>query len=304
MCPKDWLEKLHAGDMLPEKDAKALCSRVVDILSEENNVVNVSSPVTVCGDIHGQLHDLIKLLEVGGAMPSSKYVFMGDFVDRGHHSVETMQLLMTLKVLWPDSIVLTRGNHEGRQITQAYGFYDECAKKYGNANVWKYCVQVFDHLPLAAVIDGRIMCVHGGLSPEIQTIDSIRAIDRCREPPQEGAFADLMWSDPDESIDYWQVNPRGAGFLFGEMVAAQFNHVNSLDLLCRAHQLVMEGYRYSFSSKSLVTVWSAPNYCYRSGNVAAILSLDSKLQREFKIFRESTQSAKIGAAAAPMSYFL
>ena len=180
---------------------------------------------------------------------------------------------------------ILRGNHESRQITQVYGFYEECVRKYGNANPWKYCTEVFDYLNLAAVIDGRILCVHGGLSPDIRTLDQIRILDRAQEIPNEGSFCDLVWSDP-EDIETWAVSPRGAGFLFGHRVTSEFNHINGLELICRAHQLVQEGYKYMFPEKNLVTVWSAPNYCYRCGNVAAILSFKDNLEREFKVFRE------------------
>ena len=128
----------------------------------------------------------------------------GDFVDRGYNSVETMTLLLLLKARYPHRITLLRGNHESRQITQVYGFYDECQRKYGNANPWKYCTELFDWCPLAAVVDGRVLCVHGGLSPELRTIDQMRLIDRKQEIPHEGAFCDLMWSDPDD-IETWAV---------------------------------------------------------------------------------------------------
>jgi len=155
-------------------------------------------------------------------------------------------------------------------------------KKYGNPYAWKYCTQVFDYLTLAAIIDGRILCVHGGLSPEVRTLDQIRIIQRDVEIPHTGAFCDLMWSDPEE-IENWQVSPRGAGWLFGSRVTTEFARINKLELICRAHQLVQEGYKYMFDNV-LVTVWSAPNYCYRCGNVASILALDENLRRDFRIF--------------------
>ena len=135
-----------------------------------------------------------------------------------------------------------RGNHESRQITQVYGFYEECQQKYGNASVWKACCHVFDFLVLAAIVDGEVLCVHGGLSPEIRTIDQIRVVARAQEIPHEGAFCDLVWSDP-EDVETWAISPRGAGWLFGDKVASEFNHVNGLKLIARAHQLVNEGYK-------------------------------------------------------------
>ena len=121
---------------------------------------------------------------------------------------------------FPDRVTLVRGNHESRQITQVYGFYEECQTKYGNASVWKACCQVFDFLALAAIVDGKVLCVHGGLSPEIRTLDQIRVVARAQEIPHEGAFCDLVWSDP-EDVDTWAVSPRGAGWLFGDKVSSE-----------------------------------------------------------------------------------
>ena len=224
----------------------------------------------------------MELFQVGGECPDTNYLFMGDFVDRGYYSVETFLLLLALKVRYPERITLIRGNHESRQITQVYGFYDECLRKYGSVNVWRYCTEVFDYLSLAAIIDNKIFCVHGGLSPSISTLDEIRAIDRKQEVPHDGAMCDLMWSDPDD-IPGWMVSPRGAGYLFGGEIVEKFNRENTIELICRAHQLVMEGHKQMFND-TLVTVWSAPNYCYRCGNVAAILELDENLTKFYKIF--------------------
>ncbi|EST05960.1 Phosphoesterase domain protein [Kalmanozyma brasiliensis GHG001] len=279
--PDTWIEQLRQCKYLPEPDIKALCEMVRGILMEESNIQPVSSPVTVCGDIHGQFWDLLELFRVGGEVDTGvSYIFMGDFVDRGYFSLETFSLLMALKARYPSQITLLRGNHESRQITQVYGFYDECQRKYGNANVWKSCCQVFDYLNLAAIIDGRVLCVHGGLSPDVRTLDQIRIIARAQEVPHEGAFCDLMWSDPDD-IDTWRVSPRGAGWLFGGAVTKEFNHVNGLSLIARAHQLVQEGYKLMHDN-NIVTVWSAPNYCYRCGNVASIFAVDDLIAYESK----------------------
>eukprot|EP00967_Tisochrysis_lutea_P122453 scaffold202642_cov39-Tisochrysis_lutea.AAC.3 len=149
----------------------------------------------------------------------------------------------------------------------------------------------------------KIFCVHGGLSPSINTLDQIRVIDRKQEVPHDGAMCDLMWSDP-EDIDGWGLSPRGAGYLFGGDVVAQFNDTNNIDLIARAHQLVMEGYKHMFND-TLVTVWSAPNYCYRCGNVAAILELDEHLNKNFKIFEAAPQDARGVPAKKPApDYFL
>ncbi|KAJ6223890.1 hypothetical protein RDWZM_002435 [Blomia tropicalis] len=296
-----WIEYTKQCKYLPENDLKKLCELVCDILIEESNVQPVSCPVTVCGDIHGQFYDLEKLFQTGGQIPETNYIFMGDFVDRGYYSLETFTRLLTLKARYPDKITLVRGNHESRQITQIYGFYDECLSKYGNANGWKYCCKVFDLLNIAAIIDNQVLCVHGGLSPNINTIDQIRTIERNQEIPCLGPFCDLVWSDPEE-IDTFTVSPRGAGWLFGSRVTHEFMHINNLDLICRAHQLVQEGFKYSFDEK-LITVWSAPNYCYRCANVAAILVFNQTDSKEAKIF-EAVPSDERSIPNRKCPYFL
>merc|ERR1711935_508321 len=248
----NWLETVREGTILPERELRVLCEKVKEILIEESNVQPVKAPVTVCGDIHGQFHDLLELFNVGGQVPTTNYIFMGDYVDRGYNSLECFTLLMLLKARYPQHMTLLRGNHESRQITQVYGFYDECQRKYGNANAWRWCTDVFDYLTLSALIDGTTLCVHGGLSPDVRALDQIRTIDRLCEIPHEGPFCDMMWSDP-EDIETWAVSPRGAGWLFGRRVTAEFNEINGLDLICRAHQLVQEGLKYMFPEKSLVT---------------------------------------------------
>jgi serine/threonine-protein phosphatase 4 catalytic subunit len=192
------IAQLKACEFIKESEVRELCNLAKDILIEESNIQNIYSPITLCGDIHGQFFDLIELFKVGGDCPRTNYLFMGDFVDRGFYSVETFLLLLALKVRHPDRITLIRGNHESRQITQVYGFYDECLRKYGSVNVWRLCCEIFDYLPLAALVDDQVFCVHGGLSPSIETLDQIKTIDRKQEVPHDGPMCDLMWSDPEE----------------------------------------------------------------------------------------------------------
>jgi len=300
-----WIEEVEQKKKLPERDFHTLCDMVKDILGEESNVQPVSTPVIVCGDIHGQFPDLLELFKTGGSIASgTHYIFMGDYVDRGMYSLETLTYLLLLKARYPDRITLLRGNHECRQITQVYGFYEECLQKYGNMNPWKWCTQVFDYLTVAALIDGRILCVHGGLSPDIRTIDQIRSsIPRKQEIPHDGAFCDLVWSDPEE-VDGMTPSNRGAGYLFGASVVREFVEVNNLDLVSRSHQLVQEGYKYFFPPENfLVTVWSAPNYCYRCGNIAAIMQVDQELNRNFLTFEAVEQPSSV-VERTSIPYFL
>jgi len=208
-------------------------------------------------------------------------------------------MVVCLKVRYPERVTIIRGNHESRQITQVrkaplagarglsrpgqvYGFYDECLRKYGSATVWKAFTDLFDYLPLTACIEGRVFCPHGGLSPSVESLDDVAKLDRFQEVPHEGPVCDLVWSDPDERTG-WGISPRGAGFTFGQDVTEQFAHANGLTLVARAHQLVMEGYNWAHAN-ALVTIFSAPNYCYRCGNQAALMEVDEGMGTRFVQF--------------------
>ncbi len=204
---------------------------------KEDNIQSVRAPVTVCGDIHGQFYDLMELFLVGGKVPDTNYVFMGDYVDRGYFSVECISLLISLKVKYPNNIFLTRGNHESRQVTQVYGFYDECFTKYGSSNVCKEFTDMFDYLPLSCLINNKIMCLYGGLSPSIQTIDEIRNIERNIDVPNKGGMCDLLWSDPNNTNNsLWERNKaRSCSYYFSKKQASKFLNDNNIKLIIRGH---------------------------------------------------------------------
>ena len=243
----DLINTLSQCRVLPEDSVKRLCDKAKEIFINENNVKEVSCPVTICGDIHGQFHDLIELMEIGGSLPNTNYLFMGDYVDRGFYSIETVTFLVALKIKYPNRITILRGNHESRQITQVYGFYDECLRKYGGTLVWKWFTDLFDFMPVTALVNNqvhvmlsfKIFCLHGGLSPVIETIDAIKKLNRVQEIPHEGPICDLLWSDPDDRPG-WGNSPRGAGYTFGQDISETFIQKNSLEFIARAHQLVME----------------------------------------------------------------
>lgn len=283
------IEKALDCQHLDPCTTKALCERLKLVLIRECNVKTVPTPVTVVGDVHGQVYDLLELFRIGGHVPHTNYLFLGDYVDRGPFSVETITILACLKLRHPDRITLLRGNHESRQITQVYGFYAECCRKFGNSDVWQYYTELFDYLPIAASVGGSVLAVHGGLSPSIHHLDQIRILDRFAEIPHDGPLADLMWSDPDPEKTGFVISPRGAGYVFGPDVAWKFLHLNGLGHLVRAHQLCMCGYQVLFDD-SLSTVWSAPNYCYRFGNTASILEISEDTSRFFNVFGPAPES--------------
>eukprot|EP00040_Diaphanoeca_grandis_P003582 m.25301 g.25301 ORF g.25301 m.25301 type:complete len:306 (-) comp14947_c0_seq1:125-1042(-) len=297
-----FIEILRECKQLSEKQIKALCEKAREIFMKESNVQPVPCPVTVCGDVHGQFHDLMELFRIGGDAPDTNYLFMGDYVDRGYYSVETVSLLVALKVRYPERLFILRGNHESRQITQVYGFYDECLRKYGSADVWTMFTDLFDYLPLTALVENQIFCLHGGLSPNVDTLDHIRSLDRFLEVPHEGPMCDLLWSDPDDRSG-WGVSPRGAGYTFGQDISESFNLNNGLTLISRAHQLVMEGYNWSHDH-NVVTVFSAPNYCYRCGNQAAIMELDDALNNTFLQFDPAPRRGEPHVTRRTPDYFL
>ncbi|CAE7862218.1 pho2a [Symbiodinium sp. KB8] len=296
------IEQLMECKHLSESEVKQLTEMAREILAEESNVQPVRCPVTISGDIHGQFHDLMELFRIGGLLPDTNYLFLGDYVDRGYFSVECVSLLLAYKVRYRERITILRGNHESRQITQIYGFFDECARKYGSQSVWKMFTDLFDYLPLTALVENRIFSQHGGLSPSIEKLDDVRKLDRIQEVPHEGAMCDLLWSDPDDRLG-WGVSPRGAGYTFGQDVSEKFNQSNGLNLIARAHQLVMEGYNWTHEQQ-VVTIFSAPNYCYRSGNQAAIMEIDERLGSHFVQFDPAPRRGEAAIGRPPVEYFL
>ena len=268
---------------LTEVELKYLINTSKKILIEQPTFLELETPITVCGDTHGQYSDLLRLFELGGYPPDTNYLFLGDYVDRGEQSIETICLLLAYKIKYEENFFLLRGNHECGSINRIYGFYDECKRRY-NIKMWKNFVDLFNCLPIAACIDDKIFLVHGGLSPELRNIDEIKKIMRPTDVPEEGLLCDLLWSDPENSIKEWGDNDRGVSVTFNVKVLERFLENNELDLFCRAHQVVEQGYEF-FGDKKLVTVFSAPNYCGEFDNNGGIMLVDENLKCSFKIIK-------------------
>ncbi|VDQ11222.1 unnamed protein product [Trichobilharzia regenti] len=246
---------------LTEAEIRGLALKSREIFLRQPILLELEAPLKICGDIHGQYYDLLRLFEYGGFPPDANYLFLGDYVDRGKQSLETICLLLAYKIKYPENFFLLRGNHECASINRIYGFYDEFA-----------------------IVDEKIFCCHGGLSPDLHSMEQIRRIMRPTDVPEQGLLCDLLWSDPDKDITGWGENDRGVSYTFGADIVTKFLHSHELDLICRAHQVVEDGYEF-FAKRQLVTLFSAPNYCGEFDNAGAMMSVDETLTCSFQILK-------------------
>ncbi|KAJ4770614.1 Serine/threonine-protein phosphatase [Rhynchospora pubera] len=270
---------------LLDSEIRQLCAASREIFLSQPTLVEPKAPILICGDIHGQYADLLRLFKCGGLPPEANYLFLGDYVDRGKQSIKTICLLLAYKIKYPDNFFLLRGNHECASINCIYGFFKECKDHY-NVGIWKIFNECFNCLPVAALIDEKILCMHGGLSPDLKNLDQIRRIERPIDVPDSGLLCDLLWSDPKKGIVGWRDGDRCFSYTFGPDRVEEFLQTHDLDLICRAHQVVQDGYEL-FANRKLVTIFSAPNYC-NVGNAGAMMSVDDSLTCSFKIIQPSS----------------
>jgi len=249
----------------------------IKVIKEQPVMIELSAPVVIVGDIHGQYSWLLKVFELGGEIPQTKYVFLGDYVGRGPDSIEVLSLLFCLKIKWPDHIFLIRGNHESGDVSRYDGFYEETIRKHVK-DAWYAFNDTFKWLPAAAVVNKRIFCVHGGLSPELESIQQIMEIKRPYDIPIEGLMSDIFWSDPFDGEGFVFNEDRGTSFFYGHDVVEKFLKKHSFDLLCRAHQVITDGYEFPFPGA--VTVFSSPY----DDSLGAILVVHDNLECSFHVF--------------------
>lgn len=268
---------------LTDAEIRQLIFRSRKLFLSQPMLLELAAPLKICGDVHGQYYDLLRLFATGGFPPASNYLFLGDYVDRGKQSIETICLLMCFKIKNPENFFLLRGNHECASINRMYGFFDECKRRY-SVKLWKVFSDCFNCLPVAAIIDDKIFCCHGGLSPDLDSMDQIRQLSRPTDVPDQGVLCDLLWADPSEEVVGWGENERGVSFTFGKDVLQRFLIKFGFDLMVRAHQVVEDGYEF-FGQRQLVTIFSAPNYCGEFDNAAAIMTVDSQLLCSFQILK-------------------
>ncbi len=280
-----------------------LCVLIKPILQNEPNVLNIKSPLNIFGDIHGQFSDMIHFLEMTGLPPSQNFLFMGDYVDRGNNSIEVCTLLFAMKIMFPKNINILRGNHECPEVNSMYGFLNECESRFGNEgkNVFNKINEILCILPLCAIVGEKIFCVHGGISPQLKKVEEINKINRFTTIPDGGLLCDLMWSDPSNSnsnstnsnsnssnSEMWGPNSRGISCTYNSKAVELFLNNNNLQLLCRAHQLVSDGYKFSHNNK-LITIFSAPNYCGNCGNNGAVMKINENLECSFIIIKPTNE---------------
>ncbi|CAK5264418.1 unnamed protein product [Mycena citricolor] len=275
--------KVSKSMCLKNAEITAICLAAREIFLNQPTLVELSPPVKIVGDVHGQYSDLIRLFEMCGFPPAANYLFLGDYVDRGKQSLETILLLLCFKIKYPENFFLLRGNHECANVTRVYGFYDEC-KRRCNLKTWKTFIDVFNCLPIAAIVASKIFCVHGGLSPSLNSMDDIKRIQRPTDVPDYGLLNDLLWSDPSDTALDWEDNERGVSYCFGKGIINDFLVRYDIDLICRAHMVVEDGYEF-WNDRTLVTVFSAPNYCGEFDNYGACMSVSEDLLCAFELLK-------------------
>ncbi|KAK9103759.1 hypothetical protein Sjap_021013 [Stephania japonica] len=281
---------LDAQLQLGESEIRGLCRVSREVFLSQPILLELQAPVKICGDIRGQYPDLLRLFEYGGFPPLVRYLFLGNYVDYGEQSIETICLLLAYKIRYPDNFFLLRGNFESAAVN-LYGFYDECKKKF-NVSLWKVFNDCFNCMPIVAMIDGKVLCVHGGLSPDLKHLDQIRNICRPTDVPDQGLLCDLLWADPDPYVKGWRENDAGVSYKFGAAEVKKFLSKHDINLICRGNQITENGYAF-FADGQMATVFSAPNFQGKYSNAGAMMSIDEALKCSFQILKPDEKAMKL-----------
>ncbi|XP_073137772.1 serine/threonine-protein phosphatase BSL1-like isoform X4 [Henckelia pumila] len=281
--PRNWKPPTNRKFFLDSYEIGELCYAAEQIFMHEPTVLQLKAPIKLFGDLHGQFGDLMRLFDeygypsTAGDITYIDYLFLGDYVDRGQHSLETITLLLALKIEYPENVHLIRGNHEAADINALFGFRIECIERMGeNDGIWAWARfnQLFNYLPLAALIEKKIICMHGGIGRSINSVEQIEKLERpITMDAGSIVLMDLLWSDPTEndSVEGLRPNARGPGLVtFGPDRVTDFCKRNKLQLIIRAHECVMDGFE-RFAQGQLITLFSATNYCGTANNAGAIL---------------------------------
>ena len=267
----DQIGKTVGIPTIPEEIISDLCTRTIEVLKQKSTLLEIKSPIYIVGDLHGNLLDLLRIFIFSKTPPLTRFLFLGDYVDRGQFSVEIICLLFAFSCAYPNHIFLLRGNHEFEHVNQNYGFANECKEQFGNLDLWNAINNVFTYLPLTAIINNELFCVHGGISPQIT---SLKALVRVKRPlatyDKDDLVCDLVWSDPSsETQDYLRSN-RGSGVTFGTTSISEFFKLTKMKHIIRAHQCVSLGIE-RFDGDHVYTVFSCSNYADFNGNKCGLL---------------------------------
>ncbi|CAG9334505.1 unnamed protein product [Blepharisma stoltei] len=288
ISPPDWRilrSHLYSEGRVNKAECLLLIHQTTEVFRKERNLLELKDPVTVVGDIHGQFYDFMRILELGGDFDKTKYLFLGDYVDRGAFSIEVVMLLYAIKLNYPGTVYMIRGNHECRQMTAFFNFRTECLNKF-DLETYDAVMESFDALPTACLVNNKFLAIHGGISPELVTIEDISRLSRFQEPPRQGLYCDLLWSDPIDNdtghcTDKYKINDvRGCSVYFGQVAVNTFLKRNRLLSVLRAHEAQVDGYkmhRWNGNTEFpvVITVFSAPNYCDVYNNKAAMLKFEN-----------------------------
>jgi serine/threonine-protein phosphatase PP1 catalytic subunit len=262
---------------LSEFEVIQLCLSVRQIFLQQPMLLELCVPLNICGDLHGQFGELCKIFQIGGHPNAERYLFLGDYVDRGDKQLETICLMFAYKIAFPQTFHMLRGNHECREVCSQYGFLDECMRVF-SANIFELFISCFDVMPVAAIVERKMFCVHGGISPELTSMDQIKNLPRPSTIPESGLLCDLVWSDPDIMTHTWAYNSsRGTSVRFGVKNVVEFLRRFSLDIIVRAHEVVPEGYQF-FAGLGLLTLFSSTNF---GTNHAVFIKINEALHCTF-----------------------
>jgi protein phosphatase len=257
---------------IPLPDALDLCQFATSVFRRESNLLELTGNFFIIGDLHGHILELIRVLSDFGFPPSISYLFLGDLVDRGNYSTATALYVIALKCAFPESVFVIRGNHEFESVNAASGLLSEITEEYESADLFHAMNVTFAHLPIAARINGEVFCVHGGIGPQLRSVEQIAAIPKPLFALSGGLADALLWSDPWENGMGFRESSRGLGFDFGERVLSAFLEANGLRVLIRGHQGIMEGVRSELGGKCM-TVFTISSYCERADGQAGVLQI-------------------------------
>ena len=269
--------------LLIPSDLINICYETGKIFKNEKSLLHLEAPVTIVGDIHGHILDLYYILQNFGTPPETTYLFLGDLVDRGEFSIECVSLVFILKIMFPNNVYLIRGNHEFLYQCEGSCFGDQLKNCYEESTLLTHFISVFNYLPLGALIDNQYLCVHGGIGPAVETLNSIDSVRRPIPSFGNDVVDALTWSDPEPRIQLFRESRRGLGFLFGKEAIDNFHLKNNTKIIIRGHECVMEGFEDVFDG-NVLTVFSASNYCGVSENKASVLIVYDECLYEPKIW--------------------